>query len=146
MADETSNVRPIWPGFGVGFVIRLDPAVAAPQALLHVKGALDLATAPLLLDSIRDVADSGRRQVVLDLADVEFCDGAGFEALVTGREWLRDVDGTLTVHDPCWSLTRIMDIFDVPHTDRRMSRTGPTPLVMCPATQPAPESVMDRSP
>lgn len=68
-------------------MLRLDPALDAPQALRHVSGDLDLATAPLLLS--------------------------------------RDLDGTLIVHDPCWSLTRIRDIFDM--TDTLDRRSPPRP-------------------
>ena len=124
MTGDISNDLPLWPGLGRGFAIRLDPVVAEPKALLHVSGELDLSTAPALLACVRDLADSGCTQIDLDLSDVEFCDGAGLTALVTGREWLRDAGGTLVVHEPCWSLIRLLDVFDLTDAlDRRPSLT-----------------------
>jgi len=116
--------RPRWPGSGRGFLIRMDPAVVQPRALLHVSGELDLTTAAALLSCVRDLADGGHIQVDLDFSDVRLCDAAGLRALVAGREWLRDLGGTLVVHEPCWSLTRLLDIFDLTNTlDRRPRAT-----------------------
>ena len=125
MTGDILNDRPSRPGSGQGFAVSLDPAVAEPKALLHVSGELDLATAPALLACVRDLADSGCTQIDLDLTDVGFCDGAGLRALVSGREWLRDLGGTLVVHEPCWSLIRLMDVFDL--TDTLDRRPSPTP-------------------
>jgi anti-sigma B factor antagonist len=45
-------------------------------------GELDIATAPQLEDTIRELVESGFDQVVLDLANVEFLDSTGLRIIL----------------------------------------------------------------
>ncbi|MER6434686.1 STAS domain-containing protein [Streptomyces sp900105245] len=55
--------------------------------LLHLAGELDLATAPLVENAVAACLAGRPRHILLDLADLTFCDGTGLRALrrVTDR-------------------------------------------------------------
>ena len=54
---------------------------------LEVDGELDLATAPALLDRVRAAVAGHPPAVVLDLADVTFCDSSGINALIDAQAY-----------------------------------------------------------
>ncbi len=55
--------------------------------VLHVRGELDLASAPQLTAALSDTATSSDVPVVLDLSEVSFIDSSALRALVlAGRE------------------------------------------------------------
>lgn len=80
---------------------------------LHVAGELDLLTAPLLLSELTGLAQAGYRHVDLDLLGVTFCDGTGLTALLAGQRELARRGGGILLHDPCWSLRKMLEIFDL---------------------------------
>ncbi|MFC3687970.1 STAS domain-containing protein [Aquipuribacter hungaricus] len=85
---------------------------------VHVEGDLDLATAGRLRHALHDVVGQGGRRLDLQLAGVGFCDGAGLRALLSGAGELHALGGTLTVLDPCWSLRRLLELFQLDETLR----------------------------
>jgi anti-anti-sigma factor len=52
---------------------------------LDLAGELDLATAGLLSEQVRRALDGGATELVLDLAEVTFCDSTGVDAMVKAR-------------------------------------------------------------
>jgi anti-sigma B factor antagonist len=61
-------------------------ALVDGTTVVAASGELDLATAPALGDAITAaVQDPSRRPVVVDLAEVRFCDSSGIRVLVHGR-------------------------------------------------------------
>jgi anti-sigma B factor antagonist len=63
--------------------------------VVRVGGELDMDTVPQLQDVLREVADDGAQQVVLDFADVTFMDSSGLGLLVDWYKMLRERDGRL---------------------------------------------------
>lgn len=63
--------------------------------VVHVRGDLDMATAPQLREGLQRLVDAGDRQLVVDLAGVEFMDSSALGALVVMFKALRDVGGRL---------------------------------------------------
>jgi anti-sigma B factor antagonist len=64
--------------------------------VLALDGELDMASAPRLSEQIDSLVASGYRHVLLDLAELSFCDSAGLNAFVQGDRactarggWLR---------------------------------------------------------
>lgn len=58
-----------------------------PGLVVHVRGELDLASAPQLSAALSEAAGSSTRPVILDLAEVSFIDSSALRALVlAGRE------------------------------------------------------------
>jgi anti-sigma B factor antagonist len=67
-------------------------------AIVRARGELDLATAPLLCRTISLAAAEGRRpRVLVDLAEVEFCDSAGLRALLGAAREVEARAGRLVV-------------------------------------------------
>ena len=54
---------------------------------LEVAGELDLATAPALLDRVRAAVAEHPAAIVLDLADLAFCDSSGINALIDAQTY-----------------------------------------------------------
>ena len=57
--------------------------------LVSVSGQIDSATAPDLETTLFDLIDSGKKQIVVGLRDVDFVTSAGLSALLAGRIRLR---------------------------------------------------------
>jgi anti-sigma B factor antagonist len=57
------------------------------------KGRLDLPAARALEDALEELADAGRAQVVVDLAEVNYVASAGLKALLTGLRRARLLNG-----------------------------------------------------
>lgn len=105
-------VRP-WPDQRPVLTLELDLTSSTERALVHLAGDLDMATAPTLLATLTDLAEQGCRSVDLQMRDVAFCDGSGLAVLLEGHRRMRQRDGRITLHDPCPSLLRILDICDL---------------------------------
>ena len=79
-------------------------------AVLQVTGEIDVYTAPILRERIRDLAAKGAVHIIADLSRVDFLDSTGLGVLVGGLKRLREHDGSLT---PVISTTRILRILEV---------------------------------
>jgi anti-anti-sigma factor len=64
-------------------------------AVLRVSGEMDLATSPMVRQHVHDVVADGRRNLVLDLSGVLFCDSSGVGVLVATRRLMRSCQGRL---------------------------------------------------
>ena len=69
------NVSPVSAPFAVTHALQ-DGII-----VLRVSGELDLSTAPELCHEL-DLARAGAERIVVDLAEVEFCDSTGLRALM----------------------------------------------------------------
>jgi anti-sigma B factor antagonist len=78
--------------------------------VLQVIGEVDVYTAPLLREQIRELAAKGAEHVIADLSQVDFLDSTGLGALVGGLKRLREADGSLSlvIRTP-----RILRIFEI---------------------------------
>ena len=56
-------------------------------AHLEVSGELDLATASALLDRVRTATAEHPAAIVLDLAELTFCDSSGINALIDAQSY-----------------------------------------------------------
>ncbi|MFJ4849493.1 MULTISPECIES: STAS domain-containing protein [unclassified Streptomyces] len=63
--------------------------------VLTVSGALDLVTAPTVRGHVHEAVADGRRDLVLDLAGVDFCDSSGVGVLISARRLMRSCAGRL---------------------------------------------------
>jgi len=79
-------------------------------AVLQVNGEVDVYTAPILRERIRDLAAKGVVHVIADLTRVDFLDSTGLGVLVGGLKRLREHDGSLT---PVISSTRLLHILQI---------------------------------
>jgi anti-sigma B factor antagonist len=79
-------------------------------AVLQVTGEVDVSTAPMLREQIRDLAAKGAVHLIADLGRVDFLDSTGLGALVGGLKRLREAGGSLAL---VISEPRILRIFQV---------------------------------
>jgi anti-sigma B factor antagonist len=79
-------------------------------AVLQVTGEVDVYTAPMLREQIRELASKGVVHLIADLDRVDFLDSTGLGAIVGGVKRLREAGGSL-----CLVITtpRILRIFQI---------------------------------
>ena len=63
--------------------------------LIKLDGTLNAASADSVKETLRQVVADGKRQIVLDLAEVPFIDSSGLTALVSGKRMLNAEEGSL---------------------------------------------------
>jgi anti-sigma B factor antagonist len=64
-------------------------------AILHLRGRLDLVTAPQVKDLLAKTVAEGHPRLVVDLAEVSFIDSSGLGALISGLKAARVAGGDL---------------------------------------------------
>jgi anti-sigma B factor antagonist len=79
-------------------------------AVLRVIGEVDVATAPMLREQLRELSATGAVHVIGDLSRVDFLDSTGLGALIGGLKRLREADGSLAL---VISAPRILRVFQV---------------------------------
>ena len=79
-------------------------------AVLQVTGEVDVYTAPMLREQIRELAAKGAVHLIADLDRVDFLDSTGLGALVGGLRRLREAGGSLAL---VISTPRILRIFQI---------------------------------
>jgi anti-sigma B factor antagonist len=90
--------------------IEIEHRTEGAWEVLNVGGEVDLSTAPALRSAVDDVLVSGRRRLVVDLADVTFMDSSGLSVLVAGFKAMREAGGEMTVVCPNASISKIFAI------------------------------------
>ncbi|MCX2970790.1 MULTISPECIES: STAS domain-containing protein [Streptomyces] len=86
------------------------PVVAEQYALdgahvIVVRGELDLDAAPALGQAIEEARRTGAVRVVVDFADVEFCDSTGLNVLLQAH-----LAGDVRVAAPAESVIRLLEV------------------------------------
>ena len=77
---------------------RLETAGPAGDcAVLRVTGEVDLSTAPMLRERIRELAARGAVHLIADLSQVDFIDSTGLGVLVGGLKRVREDGGSLAL-------------------------------------------------
>ncbi|WP_103504661.1 MULTISPECIES: STAS domain-containing protein [Streptomyces] len=94
-------------------------------AVLRVQGELDLVTAPTVRQHVHDAVADGRKNVVLDLAGVRFCDSSGVGVLIASRRLMRSCAGRLRLILPAQGAE------DGSHVNRVLAALGVRRLFDC---------------
>src|SRR2546430_13474809 len=79
-------------------------------AVLQVAGEVDVYTAPMLREQIRELAAKGAVHLIADLGQVGFLDSTGLGTLVGGLKRLREAGGSLTL---VITAPRILRLFQI---------------------------------
>ncbi|MEW1722615.1 STAS domain-containing protein [Streptomyces sp. NPDC093109] len=75
--------------------LKVEESEQAGWTVLCVTGELDLLTSPEVRQGVHDAVAEGRRDVVLDLSRVFFCDSSGVGVLIAARRLLHSCRGRL---------------------------------------------------
>lgn len=76
-------------------MLKVDETRQGVWTVLHVRGELDLVSSPVVRQHVHDAVAAGRRDLVLDLSEVLFCDSSGVGVLIAARRLLRSCRGRL---------------------------------------------------
>jgi anti-sigma B factor antagonist len=122
------------------------------QVVVVLRGELDVKEAATVAASLAVVAASGR-DVIVDLAGLEFIDSSGLAALVSARQHARRAGCDLLLAAPqqqvlrMLAITRLIDVFAVhARVDEAAGIAGRMPAAIAPeAVSPAP-AVTSQSP
>jgi len=94
---------------GFGLMIRLLPS----QVVLGVIGEVDMVTAPDLKCLLGALIDRGHTDVVLDLANLDFLDSSGLQAIEDTAARLRPSRGVLRIRSPSARTRWLLDLSEV---------------------------------
>ena len=93
----------------------LDLEVQPPRGdavSVAVRGEVDLATVPQLLDMLNGLVDRGSTRIILDCRALTFLDSSGIGALVALRKRLGD-DGSVVLEEPQPQVRKVLEITGV---------------------------------
>jgi anti-sigma B factor antagonist len=76
--------------------------------LLHVRGEIDMATAPVLERGLEDCIESEPARVLVDMSEVTFMDAAGLRILNDYDVRMRRSGGELLLSRPSWQVRRVI--------------------------------------
>jgi anti-sigma B factor antagonist len=80
------------------------------RALITLAGEIDLASAPLVRESLARCLRDGIRIIDVDLTPATFCDCSGLSAFLHAARQTTVAGGALRLHHPPAMLTRIVDL------------------------------------
>ena len=80
------------------------------DAVVHVRGEVDIYTAPQLRDSVLDVLAEGVQRLVLEVAGVRFMDSTGLGVLAMAHKKLSAVGGRVVVRSPSPTIRKLLEL------------------------------------
>jgi anti-anti-sigma factor len=101
-------------GSGTGGLLSSEVTREHGQVVVHLRGELDLGSAPALSASLRPF-ERGERTVVVDLSDLTFCDSSGLTALIRFRNHAAEYGTRVALRSPRPAVKRV---FELTNTDR----------------------------
>lgn len=75
--------------------LKVDETRRGAWNVLCIRGELDLVSSPRVRQQVHEAVAAGRRNVVLDLSEVVFCDSSGVGVLIAARRLLHSCGGRL---------------------------------------------------
>ena len=77
-------------------ILEIDVEITADGIpIIHVDGEIDLHTCPEFRDTLRELIDRDKRDIVVDLANVPYLDSAALGVLVDAVRRVREVQGSI---------------------------------------------------
>jgi anti-sigma B factor antagonist len=78
--------------------------------LFKLRGSLDLATSPTVRAALMDATEKGKRDIVVDLTQLEFLDSTGLGALIGAHRRAAEHNGTLRLIVSEGPIARLLNI------------------------------------
>ncbi|QMU76835.1 STAS domain-containing protein [Streptacidiphilus sp. PB12-B1b] len=86
------------------------PRSGTPRSVVRPVGDLDLDSAPVLIAAVEELVDLGHHHLVLDLAQLSFCDSMGLSAFLRLLRRTKSVGGSLTLMSPPDQVKRLLSM------------------------------------
>ena|SRR3954449_13234777 len=93
-----------------GTHINMSTAVNGDEAVVRLRGDLDLDGAGPVAETLVKLGEGAVRHVVVDASEVTFLDSSGLRALLSAREQLDKVDVVLRVDSPSPAVERVLEM------------------------------------
>lgn len=77
---------------------------------LLLEGELDASTAPLLPPAVEAVLEAGERHLVIDTAQLRFCDSTGLDALLAAQRAMVEAHATMQLTHVHGMLHRVLQV------------------------------------
>jgi anti-sigma B factor antagonist len=74
------------------------------------RGEIDISNAPRLWEALARLIDVGYRDIVLDMAGVEFIDSQGIAVLVRAHKKVRSKGGTVVIRSPREQARTVLEV------------------------------------
>jgi len=78
--------------------------------ILDINGEIDLYNAPDIKDTIKNLIDSGKRQVIINLEKVSYIDSSGIGVLISSLSNLKKVGGALKIINVYASVKKVFEL------------------------------------
>jgi anti-sigma B factor antagonist len=85
-------------------------------AVISLSGELDIASAPQLEERIQSLVDAGHTRLIVDLADLTFCDSTGIGTLVRANNDCLNLGGYLRLAAPNRHVARVLAVVGLLNT------------------------------
>ncbi|MCW3033275.1 MAG: anti-sigma factor antagonist [Solirubrobacteraceae bacterium] len=77
--------------------LRIHTSVDGPRHVVTLSGELDIASAQMLEATLADACDEGAREIVLEMAGIDFMDSMGLNAILRGQKLCEERRCTLNL-------------------------------------------------
>ncbi|MDP9865678.1 MULTISPECIES: STAS domain-containing protein [Streptosporangium] len=94
-------------------VIHVTHHEEAGCAVLTVEGDIDRNTSPLLREAVRGLVSGGNVRIVLDVAEITFCDSNGLRTFLSGMALTFDAGGWLRLAGAQGHFERLLRMTDL---------------------------------
>jgi anti-anti-sigma factor len=90
--------------------LRVSVAQGETETVVSVSGELDMSTADILSDAVTEELREAPGRIVVDLAELTFCDSLGLGTLVVLSRTARVQQTFLVLRNPSPFFTRMLDV------------------------------------
>jgi len=111
------------------------------QVVVELSGEVDVLTVATFGCVLDALFDAGRRDIVVDVAELDFMDASGLGAIGPMSSRLRGSDGVLTIRSPSPMVRRLLDITGMGDLIERRS-PDPTSATLGPEQHPGDSSAL----
>jgi anti-sigma B factor antagonist len=109
VADPEFRKRPGWLDYGV-MDLEVDVQEQDRWSVVSLRGEIDVYTAPRLRQSLIDLVEAGKTDILVDMSKVDFLDSTGLGVLVGGLKRVKAQDGSLEI---VATQDKILKIFEI---------------------------------
>jgi anti-anti-sigma factor len=93
--------------------LRVSVAQGETETVVSISGELDMSTADILSDAVNEELREAPSRIVVDLAELTFCDSLGLGTLVVLSRTARVQQTFLVLRNPSPFFTRMLDVTGV---------------------------------